>query len=224
MLSVMAKSGKVIGIDEVGTGAWAGPAYVCAVAVESSWLVSGLKDSKELTKPKIAEMYKMLVAEPELSYEVTIVELNDILTLGLGGALSAAWLTAGNRMLEKFPGARVFLDGERKPAECGSNWHAIPNADAHIPCVMAAAIIAKYLRDQYMIEQSKLYPAYCWETNMGYGTATHREALNAHGITPLHRTGFRPVQKYMIGPTKPFGAQDVSTSLYEGWVKDANRS
>lgn len=219
----MAKSGKVIGIDETGTGAWAGPAYVCAVAVESSWLVSGLKDSKELTKPKIAEMYKMLVAEPNLVYVLKVVELDAINERGIGEALSPMWLAAGTEMLERFPGSPVFLDGNQKPKDCGSNWHAIPNADAHVPCVMAAAIIAKYLRDQYMIEQAKLYPEYGWDTNMGYGTHVHMEALNAHGVTPLHRTSFRPVQKYMTGPAKRFGVQDVSTSLYDGWVKEARK-
>ena len=215
------RSGTVIGIDETGTGAWSGPAYVCAVAVSDSWLVSGLKDSKELTKLKIAEMYKLLVDELKVPYVLKVVELDAINEHGIGDALSPMWLEAGNAMLEQFPGSRVFLDGERKPVGCGENWHAIPNADAHVPCVMAAAIIAKYLRDQYMIEQSKLYPEYGWETNVGYGTEVHREALNAHGITPLHRTSFRPVQKYMHGPVRRFGAQPVAESLYDKWVEDA---
>jgi len=213
------KSGKVIGIDEVGTGAWSGPAYVCAVAVDDSWLVSGLKDSKELTKLKIAEMYRLLVDELKVSYVIKVVELAAINEHGIGDALAPMWLEAGNAMLEQFPDSRVFLDGARKPAGCGANWHAIPNADAHVPCVMAAAIIAKYLRDQYMIEQSKLYPQYGWETNAGYGTEVHREALNAHGVTPLHRTSFRPVQKYITDGAKLYGAREVSNDLYERWKK-----
>jgi ribonuclease HII len=224
MLLGMAKSGKVIGIDEVGTGAWAGPAYVCAVAVDDSWLVSGLKDSKELTKLKIAEMYHLLVDELHIPYVLKVVELDAINEHGIGAALSPMWLAAGTEMLERFPESRVFLDGERKPAGCGDNWFAIPNADAHIPCVMAAAIIAKYLRDQYMIEQSKAHPEYGWDTNMGYGTQVHREALNSHGVTALHRTSFRPVQKYMYGPARRFGAQEVSLPLYEQWVKDAAKT
>lgn len=213
------RSGKVIGIDEVGTGAWAGPAFVCAVAVDDSWLVSGLKDSKELTKPKIAELYNVLVNELKVSYVVKKVSVAEIDDAGLGEALSNTWLEAGEEMRTLFPGSRIFLDGSRKPTGCGDHWFAIPNADAHVPCVMAAAIIAKYLRDQYMIEQSKLYPQYGWETNVGYGTETHREGLNAHGISPLHRTSFRPVQKFLTQGHKLYGARDVSVDLYERWKK-----
>ena len=219
------KSGKVIGLDEVGTGSYAGPAYVCAVAVDSSWLVTGLKDSKELTKRKISEMYHQLVFEHKVEYVLAVVEVEAINEHGIGAALEAEWLHAGRTMQERYPDARVFLDGSRKPQGADDHWFAIPNADAHVPCVMAAAIIAKYLRDQYMIEQAKLYPNYGWETNVGYGTQVHVEGMNAHGITPLHRTSFRPVQKYMDGAKhRKFGAQQVDETMYDRWVKDVAKS
>lgn len=221
----MSKTGKVIGIDEVGTGALAGPAYVCAVAVDDSWLLSGLKDSKELTKAKIASMYNTLVVEQRVHHVISLVTVKAINDDGIGEALPKAWLDAGNQLLRVYPGSPVFLDGSRKPKGCGEEWMAITNADAHIPCVMAAAIIAKYLRDQYMIEQAKLYPNYGWETNVGYGTQVHVEGMNAHGITPLHRTSFRPVQKYMDGAKhRKFGAQQVDETMYDRWVKDVAKS
>lgn len=216
----MSKTGKVIGIDEVGTGALAGPAYVCAVAVDDSWLLSGLRDSKELTKAKIAAMYHTLVEEQKIHHVISLVTVQAINDDGIGESLPKAWLDAGNRLLEVYPGSPVFLDGSRLPKGCGEEWMAITNADAHIPCVMAAAIIAKFLRDEFMVEQAQTYPHYGWETNVGYGSQAHMEAMNSHGVTPLHRTSFRPVQKFM-GDNKhrKYGVQPVTASLYEAWTK-----
>ena len=115
----MSKTGKVIGIDEVGTGALAGPAYVCAVAVDDSWLLSGLKDSKELTKAKIASMYNTLVVEQRVHHVISLVTVQAINDDGIGESLPKAWLDAGNRLLEVYPGSPVFLDGSRHTGDPG---------------------------------------------------------------------------------------------------------
>ena len=72
----------------------------------------------------------------------------------------------------------------------------LPKADALVPSVSAASIIAKVARDQYMATQDALYPGYGFATHAGYGTAQHRAAIAAHGVTPLHRLSFKPLQHY----------------------------
>lgn len=212
------KHRKVVGIDEVGTGAWAGPLFVCAVAVDASWLISGLRDSKELTKEKIAQLYKELVAEPGLKYFIVSKSPEQIDEMGLGRATEQAWVDAGKGILELAPGAKVFLDGSRRPKDpIAETWNVLPNADAHIPCVMAAAIIAKYTRDNLMKQEALKYPHYAFEKNVGYGTEVHREGLNAHGICPIHRKSYKPVQAYLKEGPGEFGAHEVSSDLYGAW-------
>jgi ribonuclease HII len=72
----------------------------------------------------------------------------------------------------------------------------MPKADLFIPSVSAASIMAKVERDRYMTEQGLLYPEYGFESHAGYGVARHREAIEAHGVTPLHRLSFAPLAKY----------------------------
>jgi len=72
----------------------------------------------------------------------------------------------------------------------------MPKADALIPSVSAASILAKVARDRYMAEQDKIYPGYGFRQNAGYGVAAHREAIERLGVTPLHRLSFAPLRKY----------------------------
>lgn len=214
---------KVIGIDEVGTGAWAGPFFVCAVTVDSSWLISGLRDSKELDKAKIEQMHDLLTADPRVQWSISTRSPAEIDELHLGKSLSQAWVEAGRRAMTFAPGARVFLDGGRRPPDpIAADWIVMPNADAHVPCVMAAAIIAKHLRDSWMKEQAVLYPAYGFESNVGYGTEQHLEALNAHGVCPIHRKSFKPVKRVLergLIPPEEAGIHEVTAELYSSWKK-----
>ena len=71
-----------------------------------------------------------------------------------------------------------------------------------------------------MTEQARLYPHYKWETNAGYGTEQHREGLNRKGLTPLHRTSFKPVRKFLRIQPDPIGANPVTKGLYSAWKKN----
>jgi ribonuclease HII len=181
-------------------------------------LISGLRDSKELTKQKIRQLHDELMKEPRLEYVVVTKSPQEIDEIGLGKATEQAWVEAGRQILELTPGAKVFLDGGRRPKDpIAEHWNVLPNADAHIPCVMAAAIIAKFLRDSLMIEEAKKYPQYGFESNSGYGTEGHREALNAHGVCPLHRRSYKPVQAFLKEGPGEFGTREVSVDLYAAW-------
>lgn len=211
----------VIGIDEVGNGAWAGPVVVCAVVVENTWLVPDLKDSKDLSREKITELRNKLVDELKVEHVIVERDSNSIDSQGLKKALWSAWLEAGNGLQAKYPKAQVFLDGNRKPIET-PDWVAIVDADSHVPCVMAAAIIAKHHRDSLMIEYSKQYPQYGFSSHVGYGSPFHREALAKYGVCPLHRRYYKPIKEFLKEgphPEKP-GLEEVSQDLYSRWNEE----
>ena len=96
----------------------------------------------------------------------------------------------------------LLVDGSLTPNLTTGAKHthveAIVKGDRHVLSIAAAAIIAKYDRDQDMLALAQKYPDYQWHKNKGYGTADHQSALDAYGVTPYHRTSFRPVARRLM--------------------------
>lgn len=184
----------LIGSDEVGYGAWAGPLYVCAVAQSKSYLgPPGLTDSKKLSIEQRAFLY------PELqNLPCALISMSNeyIDRVGVKRALLEAHTTAVRMMLKRFPGADVIVDGVLQLPDI-PKARAVPKADALFPVVSAASNIAKFNRDWYMVEQHKLYPDYGFDTGVGYGTKKHEEGLERLGPCPLHRRSYAPIKKYI---------------------------
>ena len=85
----------------------------------------------------------------------------------------------------------LLIDGNRFVATEDMPPHScFVKGDGKIAAIAAASILAKTHRDAYMLQAAKTYPQYGWESNMGYPTNAHRQALMEHGPTPLHRTTF----------------------------------
>ena len=186
----------IIGVDEVGLGPWAGPMLACAFAApDESWAMEGLGDSKDLTDRELVTMSKALMREFPNSFELVWGSVEDIDEHGLGKVHMRAMETAILRLIERLGvPQRVIVDGERQPtygAEC------YPKADANFAAVSAASIIAKVVRDEYMVRQSLEYPQYGFENHVGYGTKQHREAILTHGLCPLHRRSVKTIKKYV---------------------------
>ena len=89
--------------------------------------------------------------------------------------------------------AKVLVDGNRTPGFDVPS-EAIIKGDGSIACISAASIIAKQSRDHLMQEMHLRYPQYGFDTNVGYPTKKHRDALKQFGPTPIHRRSFAPVQ------------------------------
>jgi ribonuclease HII len=91
----------------------------------------------------------------------------------------------------------VLVDGNRCP-----DWpypsKAVVGGDAKSRSIAAASIVAKVTRDRMMAEEAARWPGYGWETNRGYGTPEHYEALDRLGPSPLHRRSFAPVRQHML--------------------------
>jgi ribonuclease HII len=181
----------MIGIDEVGRGCLAGPLLVVAAKLVSD-LPEGVTDSKALTRAKREELFGILVAC--CSYGEGWVKASEIDRLGL----TAATKLGVKRALKQLGSTvqdELFIDGNVNYApKSYKKVVTIIDGDALVPVISAASIIAKVKRDRYMCELAKRYPNYSFETNVGYGTELHLEAINNFGIIKwLHRLSFAPI-------------------------------
>ena len=192
----------ILGIDEVGRGAWAGPLVIGAVVLGGAE-IEGLDDSKKLTK-KRRELLDEEIREQASAWALGWVSAEELDEIGMSEALKLATRRAVKEIQAKcqkngskfdeiiIDGTVNFLAGT--PLE--KYVTIIAKADSLIPSVSAASIIAKVARDKFMAEQDDIYPGYDFSSHVGYGVAKHRAAIDNLGVTPLHRLSFAPLTKY----------------------------
>ncbi len=180
---------RIIGIDEVGRGSWAGPVVAGAVIMNRS--TEGLKDSKKLT----ANKRRALDLEIRKNAKIGLgwVYSSEIDQAGLTKAVKKAMHLAYQNLGE--PADEVIVDGNINYLPSIRGSRAVIGAEDKFKAVAAASIVAKVARDAYMVEVSKKHPDYGFEKHVGYGTAAHKSALKKLGATPIHRRSFKPVAK-----------------------------
>jgi ribonuclease HII len=186
----------VIGVDEVGYGAWAGPVCVCAVVVRSDWVDKRVKDSKLLAPVVRKELVKSVLVPPTIPYECTLMYDSDkIDEMGVSKARDALMRLTVDACFKQFPEALVVLDGNRLLSGLPAGSLCMPKADDLVPAVSAASVIAKVTRDIWMCNiAAAKYPGYDFEHNVGYGTARHNAALVRLGVTPIHRKSYQNIK------------------------------
>ena len=101
------------------------------------------------------------------------------------------------KQIENFKKFKVFVDGPYSFDKSNKNIVPIVGGDAKIPSIMAASIVAKCFRDNYMMKISKNYPSYKWEKNFGYGTKEHLKNITKHGVCKHHRKSFSPIHNIL---------------------------
>ena len=178
------------GVDEAGRGPLAGPVVAAAVMLDPRQHIDGLRDSKKLSaaaRERLADEIRMRAAAWCVA-EASVEEI-DRLNILHATMLAMQRAVAG---LGHTPDD-VWVDGNRCP-----NWgwrsQAVVKGDDKVAAIAAASILAKTSRDQYMCRLHEEYPAYGFAQHMGYGTAAHMAALQAHGACPQHRRSFGPVK------------------------------
>ncbi len=185
----------LVGIDEVGRGAWAGPLTVAALAepaVRPAWW-ERLDDSKRLSSLRREELSALIHGE-DIPFAVVHVSPATIDGVGLTRATRMAGARAIALLLEDWDLVspyEVVVDG--LDALDLENARALPGADHLVKAVSGASILAKVARDALMRSLDQQYPGYGFNRHVGYGTAEHRAALTKLGPCELHRTSFRPV-------------------------------
>jgi len=195
-------AGPVIGIDEAGRGPWAGPVTVAAAWLHPDAVASlppGLDDSKKLSPRKRTDFHHLLTSGPHLhalvSVPVEVIDRDGILRATLD-AMAMAAATLANMIRDAGHGAaaHILIDGNQMPPGLTIPAQTVVKGDSRSLSIAAASVIAKHERDLVMTALAAAHPGYGWETNMGYGTAAHRDALARLGVTPHHRRSFAPVR------------------------------
>ncbi len=180
----------IAGVDEAGRGPLAGPVVAAAVVFPPEKRVAGVVDSK-LLPPAIREELAVEIRRRALCFGIGAASRLEIDRLNILRATHLAMRRALAR-LPLLPG-HVLVDGLPVP-ELGPGHTAVVDGDARSFTIACASILAKTTRDRLMGRLASRYPDYGWDTNMGYSTAEHVEALALHGPTPHHRRSFVPVQ------------------------------
>ena len=191
----------LIGIDEVGRGALAGPVGVGAVLcpADFAWrevfkLITKkgtpkLKDSKQLTAQQRDTLFEYIVAHGRLWHAVAFVDAHTIDEIGIVNAANEAAAVAIGELSIRPSRIKVVLDaGFGVPSKWSPKSYV--RGDETIPAIAFASIVAKVVRDRRMEEAAKLYTPYFFEQNKGYGTLAHRKAIAHTGLCELHRATF----------------------------------
>lgn len=181
----------IVGIDEVGRGAWAGPMTVGAVLLGGA-SINGLTDSKKLTK-KQREYLDIEIRQKALAIGIGWVSAKQIDEIGLSAALKLAARRALGHIRHDYK--EIIIDGTIALID-DPRVTLLKKADLLVPSVSAASIVAKVARDKYMKHLDGVFPGYKFGAHVGYGTALHRSAIETCGVTPLHRLSFGPLQSY----------------------------
>lgn len=193
----------IIGIDEVGLGACAGPLVVCGAVFPRGWSHPEVKDSKQFTGGgRIAHAKRMkvlpIVTAACVYQKTVIVSCTDIDSVGMGVALEDAMRHVALCCSHAFPDSIVAIDGDNSiRLERARATVAIPKGDTLVPAISAASIIAKTGRDALMIAMNEVYPGYDLDQHMGYFTEGHKEALLKLGVSAIHRRSYKCVQEIL---------------------------
>lgn len=178
---------KLIGVDEAGRGALAGPVVACAVSILPSFtFFEDVADSKVLTQSKRDRIYAMV--RPHIALGIGIASHRYIDRYNI----LKATLIAMEKAVRRIPtqgGATVIVDGNHAP-RINMPCEARVKADATVTEVMLASICAKVLRDRLMQKYHRFYPRFGFDRHKGYGTRDHYDALHKGGHSHIHRTSF----------------------------------
>lgn len=188
--------GRVAGVDEVGRGPLAGPVVAAAVVLPADLapsIAALIDDSKKLSAARRARALAALVAcGAEIA--VAAASVSEIARLNILGATLLAMRRAVQRL--GTPPDHVLIDGNARP-DLPMPATLLIGGDGISLSVAAASIVAKLVRDRAMVRLDTRYPGYGWDSNAGYGTATHRRAIVDLGPTPHHRRGFGPLLRFV---------------------------
>ncbi len=189
------------GLDEAGRGPLAGPVVAACVVLSPGFPVEILGDSKKLSERK-RNMAEKIIKEKCL-WGVARVEHDEIDRINILNASLLAMKKAYEKMIKKLEvwcksngidfnsigKIHAIVDGNKVP-DLSCEVESRVKADATVPEVMAASILAKVERDRIMVKYDALYPEYGYAKHKGYPTKAHREICRKIGPSPIQRMSF----------------------------------
>ena len=177
---------RIVGVDEAGCGALAGPVVAAAVIFPMDSRIGGVRDSKLLDERRREELYPLIV-DRAVAWSVGIASVEEIAVLNIRGAN----LLAMRRAVEVIEDVDyVLVDAWTIPG-ITIPQRGIVRGDLTVKSIAGASIIAKVTRDRMMRELAQEFSQYGFEIHKGYGTKRHREAILAHGPCLHHRLSYK---------------------------------
>ncbi|WP_420862038.1 ribonuclease HII [Algirhabdus cladophorae] len=185
---------RIVGVDEVGRGPWAGPVTAAAVWLDPLHIPTGLDDSKKLSATKRLAALDGIHAFGDVSLGHASVEEIDSLNILRASHLAMERAIAGLLV----PPDAALIDGNMVPKGLhGLKTQTVIKGDGKSVSIAAASIVAKICRDALMVALAQQHPGYGWDTNAGYGTKAHQLGLQNLGVTPHHRRSFKPIHNIL---------------------------
>ncbi len=180
------------GIDEAGRGPLAGDLVMAGCILSSH--IEGLNDSKKLSEKKRESLYELIIKDSQ--YHIVKFSAQDIDTHGISTCLRRGLeeimrnlAPQGHLSLRSGTCVRYLFDGNTTFGVKG--LETMVKADATVPEVSAASILAKVTHDRDIVTMSKIYPQYEFEKHKGYGTARHVELIKKYGYCEIHRKSYK---------------------------------
>lgn len=176
------------GCDEAGRGCYAGPVFAAAVILPKNFRHPLLNDSKKMTHEERMEV-RPYIEKHAIAFAVASCSVEEIDTINILRASFEAMHRA-IRQLATVP-QHLLIDGNRFTTFEGIPHTCIIEGDGKYKNIAAASVLAKTYRDEFMVKLHEEFPHYCWNSNKGYGTQAHRDAIEVHGLTDHHRKSFK---------------------------------
>jgi len=175
------------GCDEAGRGCYAGPVFAAAVILPEGFFHPLLNDSKQVNVNDRNEL-RVYIESKALAYGVAMVDHEEIDRINILKASFKAMHLALDQL--KTRPRLLLIDGNRFIRYRRVAHRCIVQGDAIYASIAAASILAKTWRDEYMQSLHAEFPHYGWNSNKGYGTREHREAIERFGLCKYHRRSF----------------------------------
>lgn len=183
------------GLDEAGRGCYAGPVFAAAVILPKDFHHPLLNDSKQLTE-KQRDLLRPVIENESVAFAVASVDNETIDRINiLQASFMAMHISLDN--LKTAPGF-LLIDGNRFRPYKKIPHQCVIKGDGKYASIAAASILAKTYRDEFMLNIHADFPQYGWDTNKGYGTAFHRQAIAEHGLCPYHRKSFNTLHPALL--------------------------
>jgi ribonuclease HII len=175
------------GVDEAGRGCLAGPICSAVVILPKNYKSNLIKDSKKMSDKKRREALEE-IKENALDWGYAFVTPKEIDLINIQKATYLSMHKAIDSL--KIKPELLLVDGNCFEPYNNINHKTIIKGDDKYYSIAAASIVAKVMRDDYMIDLHERYPVYDWLNNKGYGSKKHIQSINKHGITEEHRVSF----------------------------------
>ena len=172
---------EICGIDEAGRGPIAGPLVVAGVVLLND--IDGLNDSKKLSAKKRKELFEKITKNS--IYHVSWIWPEEIDKMGLSFCIKKAL----NEIKKNIPNKTYIFDGNSNFGV--KDIKTVIKGDEKIKQISAASIVAKVLRDEYMINIDEKYPQYNFKKHKGYITKEHINLIKKYGFCEIHRKSYK---------------------------------